>query len=333
MRSDACQTLSTTDVSPSARVERWNDFGSETLSSISVDPSDKESFTARLSRLELGSLGFTWMSTTPAICRGHAGRVGAWAAPTKDAFLLQVQDSGACRMEQLGREAELGPGDLVLHDATRPWFSQCVEPMSVVIVKLPTERLIRKLGDPAAFSGLGLSASQGSAALASSMILSIKRTLASEAEDDWGDTLSDLVLDVLALAYGRVTPCDASRQKGLALRREAFAYVEQHLDDPQLSVTGIAEALGTNTRYVQRLFIEIGVTPRQYILDRRLDAAAEQLRRAGAAKGVSVTEVAYDAGFNDLSYFTRSFSKKFGVSPREYRKDPKRAVVKRLKVA
>ncbi len=323
MRSDVCQTLSTTDVAPSSRVELWNDFGSETLSSMSVDPAAGNPFNAQLSRLATGSLGFAWMSTTSAVARGH-GRVGAWAAPTKDAFLLQVQNNGRHHVEQLGRETVLEPSDLVLLDAAKPWTSQCADPMSVVIIKLPIERLIHKLGDPSELAGVGVSARQGTAALASSVILSIRNALADEPEGDWGDTVADLVLDVLALAYGRRGPCEQSHQKGVALRREACSYIEQHIDDPDLSVSGIAEALSTNTRYVQRLFIEIGVTPRQYILDRRLDTAAEQLRRSRAAS-VSVTDVAYGVGFNDLSYFTRSFSKKFGMSPRDYRKDPRQA--------
>ncbi len=327
MRSDARQSLATTDVAPVSRVERWNSFGSETLSPMSVDPYGRDPFIARLSRLATGSLGFAWMSTTPAVAYGHGGRVGTWAAPTQDAFLLQVQESGRGRLEQLGRDTVLETSDLVLIDATRPWVSTCVDPMSVVVVKLPIERLISKLGDPGALPGVGLSAKQGSVALASSVILSIKSALADETEGDWGDTVADLVLDVLALAYGRRGPFEQSRQKGVALRREACAYIEHHMDDPHLSVSGIAAALSTNTRQVQRLFIEIGVTPRQYILDRRLDMAAGQLRRSLEGRALSVTEVAYGVGFNDLSYFTRSFSRKFGMSPREYRKDPRRAPV------
>jgi AraC-like DNA-binding protein len=65
-----------------------------------------------------------------------------------------------------------------------------------------------------------------------------------------------------------------------------------------------------------RLFSGVlGVTPHQYLVRSRLRHAARLL----ADDGPSVTDIAYDVGFGDLSNFVRTFHRAAGVSPRKFR--------------
>jgi AraC-like DNA-binding protein len=65
-----------------------------------------------------------------------------------------------------------------------------------------------------------------------------------------------------------------------------------------------------------RLFSSVlGVTPHQYLVRSRLRHAARLL----ADDDVSVTDIAYDVGFGDLSNFVRTFHRAAGVSPRKFR--------------
>jgi AraC-like DNA-binding protein len=65
-----------------------------------------------------------------------------------------------------------------------------------------------------------------------------------------------------------------------------------------------------------RLFSSVlGVTPHQYLVRSRLRHAARLL----ADDERSVTDIAYDVGFGDLSNFVRTFHRAAGVSPRRFR--------------
>jgi len=208
--------------------------------------------------------------------------------------------------------------DLVLLDATRSWTTEAMSPVRMTIVKLPADKVLKALGDPEAVCEVRLGGKDPKVALAASMLASMNRAIQSDPQGGCDDAFEDLVLEVLAVLFGDIATPSADQRKG-GQRREACAFIERRLDDPGLGVGAIADALGASPRSVQRLFMAVGTTPRQYILDRRLSAAAERLRKT-AGGGSSITDVAYAVGFNDLSYFTRSFRKKLGLSPRQYRK-------------
>jgi AraC-like DNA-binding protein len=66
-----------------------------------------------------------------------------------------------------------------------------------------------------------------------------------------------------------------------------------------------------------RVFASVlGVTPHQYLVRSRLRHAAGLL----ADEGRSITDVALDVGFADLSNFVRTFHRAAGVSPRAFRR-------------
>jgi signal transduction histidine kinase/DNA-binding response OmpR family regulator len=97
--------------------------------------------------------------------------------------------------------------------------------------------------------------------------------------------------------------------------QKALRSVEQNLDDPSFSVVKMAEDIGlSRTQLLRKLKALTGISPNEFIKDIRLQRAAELIRQ----KADTVTQIGYRVGFNDQSYFTKCFKKKFGVSPSEY---------------
>jgi AraC-like DNA-binding protein len=78
----------------------------------------------------------------------------------------------------------------------------------------------------------------------------------------------------------------------------------------------VADAVGLHpTRFHERFLIEIGQTPAEWRIRRRIALAQERLRVPDA----SVTEVAFALGFASSQYFATAFKKYTGRTPTEYR--------------
>ena len=94
--------------------------------------------------------------------------------------------------------------------------------------------------------------------------------------------------------------------------------IEAHLGDTHFGVERLADEVGLSTRQLLRRVKETaGLTPNGYIRMLRLERAAQLLeQRAG-----SVSEIAYQVGFNQPEYFSKLFRQVFGIPPSEYAPD------------
>jgi transcriptional regulator GlxA family with amidase domain len=83
-----------------------------------------------------------------------------------------------------------------------------------------------------------------------------------------------------------------------------------------LKVDEIARAAGVTARQLERLFKRhLGTEPGQFYLSLRLDRARQMLRQTG----LSVTEIGVACGFQSMSHFTATYSRRFGHTPRAER--------------
>lgn len=93
-------------------------------------------------------------------------------------------------------------------------------------------------------------------------------------------------------------------------------YVDQHLEDSDLSVVELAETLGlSKSGLYRRLKSLLGVTPKDFVVKARMNRAAMLLENTT----LPVKEITYRCGFSDQSYFGKCFRSAYGVSPSEYR--------------
>jgi AraC-like DNA-binding protein len=108
------------------------------------------------------------------------------------------------------------------------------------------------------------------------------------------------------------TPSSRDRRRAV----DVALYLDENSAEP-LDLEQIAERVELSPFHFLRLFERVvGVTPHQYLVRARLRRAARLL----ADDSLSITQIAYDVGFADLSNFVRTFRRAAGVSPRDFRK-------------
>ncbi len=91
----------------------------------------------------------------------------------------------------------------------------------------------------------------------------------------------------------------------------------QNYPDCSYDLSAYLGSLPFNSEYLKKLFKkDTGMTPHQYLTNKRLESAANALT-VNCGKG-SVSETANLCGFGEPLYFSRLFKKKYGVSPRDY---------------
>jgi AraC family transcriptional regulator, positive regulator of tynA and feaB len=92
--------------------------------------------------------------------------------------------------------------------------------------------------------------------------------------------------------------------------------IDLYAGDPEFGPSELAGHLGVSLRKLQREFRRIEDTPRRKLMSTRLARAHEALRRRSTEVAPrTVSEIAYEHGFNDLSYFYREFRKRYGFAP------------------
>ncbi len=105
------------------------------------------------------------------------------------------------------------------------------------------------------------------------------------------------------------SPGKAYADAGTAFIRRNYSY--------DIRVEDIARHVGIDRTYLYRIFRqELGRSPQQYLLEYRLQAAAKLLHTTS----LSVTEVAFSCGFQEVSAFDRYFKRRYLLTPLAYRR-------------
>ena len=100
------------------------------------------------------------------------------------------------------------------------------------------------------------------------------------------------------------------------VEKEMVSYIQQNYMG-KILLREFGEQFHLSEKYISRYFKEhFHITLSQYVTYLRLEHAKQMLQETD----ISVTEVAMQSGYQNISYFIRSFKKTYGVSPLKYRK-------------
>jgi AraC-like DNA-binding protein len=237
-------------------------------------------------------------------------------ADGKDDLFLSIQTAGVTIASQLGRERTFCPGEVTLLSGAETGFAAFPSASRLVSIALSRAALAPLV--PGLDDALMRPLPSGSEAL---------RLLASylhELENGYALAVPELrrvvvghVYDLAALVIGPGRDAaEAASARGLraARVREILAVIRAGFPDPAFSLHRVARKVSLSPRYVQDLLHETGASFTELVLRLRLEKAQTMLADPRNDR-MKIIEVAYACGFNEVSYFNRSFRRQFGASP------------------
>lgn len=216
-------------------------------------------------------------------------------------------------------EMALSAGDMCVVSTTRRFKAQARDGQAFQTLIVPAAFLTPLLagGTPQAPRHLPASSPFGS-------LLAASLDVAWEQIPNLSDKLGDAVLanlaGLLAVACGASEEGSAvARQSAAAIRSEqVLRYIERHLTDPELSAEHAARTLGMSLRQVHAVLEPTGDSFARHVMRRRLEACRLALEDP-ALSYRSITDIAFDWGFNSLATFYRAFRTAYDIAPGDVR--------------
>lgn len=302
-----------------AGLSEWGEQVSRAIARFSMSSADPQRFRGRVRVHTADGIRLVDMESdrhtalrTPILEGRHESQL----------YVASMHVSGAVHVEYAGRGHDLEPGDLGIYSTSAPVRVESGDGfhgISLVVprslLRVPSESLARLegariRGDNVLAIGLG-----GLMVSFNQSLDSVAPAYRSRVMHGMVDLLVTLMLSETDTAQERYEQrCVRAR-----LRNRMYRYIEEHLSDPELDVTRVAEAHYVSARYVHNLFHDTETTPAEWIRAKRIDHARRDLA-APEHRGIPAGKIGMRWGFSSPSHFGRVFKQVVGVSPNAYRR-------------
>ncbi len=235
---------------------------------------------------------------------------------TADLCFVNLQLDGVGRYTQHGHEQVCGPGDLAVADTTEPFEIANCRDFQLFCFAVPRHLL------PGGFCErprLRLSATEAGRALSRTLGGYAELCLSSRRHSGISAFSGAHVVDLISQAPEVIETGPSERLKAPVLLSMMLDHVDRHSDDPDLDAATLAARFRCSARYVHRLFAKTGRSVGEHVNDRRI-LACTRLLLDPACRHKTIAEIAFAAGFRDISHFNRLFKRGNGAAPREFRR-------------
>jgi AraC-like DNA-binding protein len=301
------------------RDEAFREIYGRVIMRLELEPKHDIPFTMDMELRALPDFGMASGTCGAVNCRRTSQLIDS------DDLILVVARVGGGAFRVRGKELEIGAGQAALTDSAEAGSFNVHSPSSVVNFRLALNRLAPLVGDlndvlmrpvPPDSEALRLLVSyvgclEGDLLLAGSGLPSLVVTH---------------IYDLAAMAVG-ATRDAAAVAKGRGLRAARLRAIKSdilhHLGRRDLSLSTIALRHGVTPRYVSMLFESEPETLSEYVLRQRLIRAHRMLTDPQLS-GRTVSSIAHEAGFADVSYFNRAFRRLYGATPSDVRDEAQR---------
>lgn len=232
-----------------------------------------------------------------------------------DAHCIAYVHAGSFGCSSQGRDHELVPGSLLVGHAgdeyrcSHDHHAGGDECLSFQF----TPELADAVGDDARMWRLGCIPPLPQLMVLGELAKSVARGRSDVSVEEIGIILAQRFASLLSVRpRGRESPAQRDRRRAV----EMALWMDAHSHE-SLSLDTMARESGLSVFHFLRVFNRVfGVTPHQYLVRSRLRHAARLLTEGGH----SITDVALDVGFNDLSNFVRTFHRAAGIPPNQFRR-------------
>lgn len=306
---------STRDVSGREQFAYWREAVCEAVMNVATENPAGEAFFGDIGCAGYGELRFAAFTSSPHQIVRRASHI---ARSSHEHHLISLQRSGASRMQQCGRTCELRAGDIGIVDGARPFNVTFPQPVDRIVAVIPSGMLHSRapwLRD----RPIGMMTRDGT--LHDVLRKYIERLAGPDcATSAEAELLAENLCNLVALLTAQGDAEYRASQERVSDIDRMFAFLSRHISDPELSPQTLADHMQLSVRTVHKRFEAAELTFRQWLLEQRLESCRRALGDPRCA-AMTVSQIAYGLGFNDLSHFTKTFRARFGVSPGRYRVD------------
>jgi AraC-like DNA-binding protein len=294
----------------------WREIYGRNIANVDIETIGDEPFHAGVTFQGLPGVGVVSGSRSAAhyhVTRQHL-------AHARDGVGLSVLTSGASTTLQLGREIIGRPGTAVVLSGTDPSVSTMHRLGSFVTVVLPRAELSALVPDLGAAYARQIPAENEALRLMVGYIKTLHQGGPLKTPG-LAQAAATHIVDLAALAIGaNADATHEAQQRGVAaVRLHAIkTEIRDNHGNRDLSVAMIAARQGVTPRYVHKLFEREGTTLSAFVLTSRLKRALRMLKDVRFATH-TISAIAFECGFSDLSYFNRTFRRAYNATPSDIR--------------
>jgi AraC-like DNA-binding protein len=304
--------MSTASIPVGERLAAWRRAYIETFIPCHIESNSDEPFWSELASMPVGPVILGSVSGSPKTCYVEKSAAERCA----DGLTIEMIWRGEKTCSQGQRSSEATAGEAFVYYNRLPSTEVSHVATEIRTIKIADAAIRGRFGDTERFSGVKLSSQIPELRILANYVQSLG-FVGDLAEAPVREMVGGHVIDLVAAALARI---DGKKSRGdlhcikaarlAAIRR----LVEGAFTEPTFDTRHAAQRLGISERYIQKLFEETGVTFSDYVTERRLRDARDKLLDQ-QLHDRKIQEIAWSAGFSDVSNFNRLFRRRFGEKP------------------